>query len=166
MFFLPALPYAQSIFNAGGIPNEPDSHWKLHRTQEQLAQQLGVSNKTISKWENGKCMPDYSIIQRLCDAIHVTLPELMDGEDAAENSVHVYDNEQILDLLRRTQELERQKGALYGLVLVVLGIASGAMSKTTGGTDVQNFISGVLMGLSVAEILAGIWVAGKTFLKQ
>ena len=53
MFFLPALPYAQSIFNAGGIPNEPDSHWKLHRTQEQLAQQLGVSNKTISKWENG-----------------------------------------------------------------------------------------------------------------
>lgn len=135
-------------------------------TQEQLAQQLGVSNKTISKWENGKCMPDYSIIQRLCEAIHVTLPELMDGEDAAENSVHVYDNEQILDLLRRTQELERQKGSLYGLVLVILGIASGAMSKTTGGTDVQNFISGVLMGLSVAEILAGIWVAGKTFLKQ
>ena len=135
-------------------------------TQEQLAQQLGVSNKTISKWENGKCMPDYSIIQRLCDAIHVTLPELMDGEDAAENSVHVYDNEQILDLLRRTQELERQKGALYGLVLVVLGIASGAMSKTTGGTDVQDFFSGILMGLSVAEILASIWVAGKKLLKQ
>ena len=135
-------------------------------TQEQLAQQLGVSNKTISKWENGKCMPDYSIIQRLCDAIHVTLPELMDGEDAAEDSVRVYDDEQILNLLRRTQELERQKGALYGLVLVVLGIASGAMSKTTGGTDVQDFLSGILMGLSVAEILAGIWVAGKTFLKQ
>ena len=135
-------------------------------TQEQLAQQLGVSNKTISKWEDGKCMPDYSIIQKLCEALHVTLPELMDGEDALEDSVRVYDDEQILNLLRRTQELERQKGALYGLVLVVLGIASGAMSKTTGGTDVQNFISGVLMGLSVAEILAGIWVAGKTFLKQ
>ena len=40
-------------------------------TQEQLAQQLGVSNKTISKWENGKCMPDYSIIEPLCDALHV-----------------------------------------------------------------------------------------------
>ena len=111
-------------------------------------------------------MPDYSIIQKLCDAIHVTLPELMDGEDAAENSVRVYDNEQILGLLRRTQELERQKGALYGLVLVLLGIASGAISKTTGGTDVQDFLSGILMGLSVAEILAGIWAAGKTFLKQ
>ena len=135
-------------------------------TQEQLAQQLGVSNKTISKWENGKCMPDYSIIQKLCEALHVTLPELMDGEDAAEDSVRVYDDEQILDLLRRTQEMERQKGILYGLVLIVLGIACGAMSKTTGGTDVQDFVSGVLMGLSVAEILAGILIAGKRLLSK
>ena len=71
------------------------------------------------------------------------------------------DDAQILDLLRRTQELERQKGILYGLVLIVLGIACGAISKTTGGTDVQDFVSGVLMGLSVAEILAGIGIIGK-----
>ena len=135
-------------------------------TQEQLAEQLGVSNKTISKWENGKCMPDYSIIQKLCDALHVTLPELMDGEDAAEDSVRVYDEAQILDLLRRTQELERQKGILYGLLLIVLGIASSAMSGTVGGTDVQNFTSGILMWLSVAEMLAGIVVAGKKLLQQ
>ena len=130
-------------------------------TQEQLAEKLGVSNKTISKWENGKCMPDYSIIQTLCDALGVTLPELMDGEDAADSSVRVYDDAQILDLLRRTQELERQNGILYGLVLIVLGIACGAISKTTGGTDVQDFVSGVLMGLSVAEMLAGIGIIGK-----
>ena len=135
-------------------------------TQEQLAQQLGVSSKTISKWENGKCMPDYSIIQKLCDAIHVTLPELMDGEDAAEDSVHVYDDKQILDLLRRTQELERQKGVLCGFVLIILGVASSALSRTTGGTDEQDFFSGILMGLSVVEILAGICVAGKKLLKQ
>ena len=133
-------------------------------TQEQLSEQFGVSNKTISKWENGKCMPDYSLIQKLCEALDVTLPELMDGEDAAENSVRVYDDEQILDLLRRTQELERQKNTLYGLVLIVLGIASGAMSKTTGGTDVQKFIAGILMGLSAAETLSDIWIIGKKLL--
>ena len=130
-------------------------------TQEQLVQQLGVSNKTISKWENGKCMPHYGIIQALCEALHVTLPELLDGRDAAEDTVQVYDDAQILDLLRRTQELEQQKRILYGLVLVVLGIACGALSKVTGGTDVQDFASGLLMGLSVAEILAGMWVIGK-----
>ena len=135
-------------------------------TQEQLAEKIGVSNKTISKWENGKCMPDYSIIEQLCKELSVTLSELMDGEDAAEDSVRIYDDAQILDLLRRTQELERQKGVLYGLVLVVLGIASGAMSRTTGGTDVQDFISGVLMGLSVAEILAVILIAGKRLLDK
>ena len=133
-------------------------------TQEQLAEKLGVSNKTISKWENGKCMLDYSIIQTLCEARQVTLPELMDGEDAAEDSMRVYDDEQILDLLRRTQELERQKGVLCGFVLIVLGIASSALSKTTGGTDVQDFISGILMGLSVVEILAGIGIVGKHML--
>ena len=135
-------------------------------TQEQLADQLGVSNKTISKWENGKCMPDYSIIQKLCEALHVTLPELMDGEDAADSSVRVYDDAQILELLRRTQELERQKGILYGIALIILGIASSTMSGTVGGTDVQDFISGILMGLSIAEILAGIWVIGKKLLNQ
>ena len=135
-------------------------------TQEQLAEKIGVSGKTISKWENGKCMPDYSIIEQLCKELSVTLSELMDGEDAAEDSVRVYDNEQILDLLRRTQELERQKGILYGVILVVLGIASSAMSATVGGSDVRDFISGILMGLSVAEILAGIVTVGKSVLNK
>ena len=130
-------------------------------TQEQLAERLGISNKTVSKWENGKCMPDYGIIQKLCDALHVTLPELMDGEDATQDSVRVDDDGQILDLLRRTQELERQKGILYGLVLIVLGIACGAMSRVTGGTDVQDLVSGILMGLSVGEVLVGVWAVGK-----
>lgn len=89
----------------------------LNLTQEQLAEQLGVSNKTISKWENGKCMPDYSVIQRLCGALRVTLPELMDGADAAGDSDRSGDTEQILDLLRRTQELERQRRGLCGLRL-------------------------------------------------
>ena len=135
-------------------------------TQEQLAEKLGVSNKTISKWENGKCMPDYSIIEQLCKELSVTLSELMDGEDAAEDSVRVYDDEQILDLLRRTQELERQKGILYGVILIVLGIACNAMSGTVSGSHVQEFISGLLMGLSVAEILAGIVIVGKSILRK
>ena len=123
-------------------------------TQEQLAERLGLSNKTVSKWENGKCMPDYSVIEALCQALSITLSELMDGEDAAEDSVRIYDDAQILDLLRRTQELEKQKGILYGLILIVLGIACNALSASTGGSKVQDFISGLLMGLSIAEMLA------------
>ena len=64
------------------------------------------------------------------------------------------------------EQLARQKGVLYGLVLIVLGIACGAISKTTGGTDVQDFVSGILMGISVAEILAGIGIIGKQILHK
>lgn len=135
-------------------------------TQEQLAEKLGVSNKTISKWENGKCMPDYSIIEQVCKELSVALPELMNGEDAAESSMWVYDDEQILDLLRRMQELERQKWILYGIILVVLGLTCRAMSATASGSEVRDFVSGLLMGLSAAEILAGIVIVGKSILKR
>lgn len=130
-------------------------------TQEQLAEQLGISNKTVSKWENGKCMPDYGIIQGLCDVLHVTLPVLMDGEDAAQDSVRVYVDEQILDLLRRTQELECRKGLFYCLVLNVFGIACGAMSRVTGGTDVRNLDFDILMGVPPGGTLVGVWVVGR-----
>lgn len=134
---------------------------EMNLTQEQLAEKLGVSNKTISKWENGKCMPDYSVVQNLCEALSVMLAELMDGEDSAEGSLRAYDEEQMLDLLRRTQELEKQKNVLYGIVLITLGIACNALSATVGGSSVKDFFSGVLMGLSVAEMLAGVYTVGK-----
>lgn len=135
-------------------------------TQEQLAEQLGVSNKTVSKWENGKCMPDYSVIEKLCDELSVTLAELMDGEDAVESSVRVYDDAQLLDLLRRTQELERSRSVLSGVILIVLGIACYAMSGSIGGSPVKDFFSGFMVGISVAEMLAGIIVAMKNLSKK
>lgn len=111
-------------------------------------------------------MPDYSIIEQVSRELSVTLSGLMNGEDAAEGSMRGYDDEQILDLLRRMQDLERQKGILYGIILVVLGIACSAMSATASGSEVQEFVSGLLMGLSAAEILAGIVIVGKSILKR
>ena len=135
-------------------------------TQEQLAEKLGVSNKTISKWETGKCMPDYSIVKSLCEELGITIAELMDGEESEEKSVRVYDEEQIMDLLRRTQELEKQKNLLYGIMLIVMGVALQALSYTFGGSAVKDFFSGLLLGLSIAEMLVGVYVLGKSFAKK
>lgn len=131
-------------------------------TQEQLAEKLGISNKTISKWETGKCMPDYSIIKSLCKELEITVAELMDGENSQKQSVRTYDDEQILDLLRRTQELEKQKNMLYGIMLIVMGIALQAISYAVGGSDFKNFISGLLLGLSIGEMSVGVYVVGKS----
>ena len=93
-------------------------------TQEQLAERLGVSNKTISKWETAKCMPDYTVITKLCEELNITISELMDGEESDGKSVRVYDDEQILDLLRRTQELEKQKVMMTGVLSLLWELLS------------------------------------------
>ena len=108
-------------------------------TQEQLAERLGVSNKTISKWETGKCMPDYAVVKNLCEELNVSVSELMDGGETDDKSIRMYDEEQILDLLRRTQELEKQKVMLTGVVLIVMGVAFQSLSHTLGGSDVKDF---------------------------
>ena len=131
-------------------------------TQEQLAEKLGVSNKTVSKWETGKCMPDYSVVKALCDELEITVAELMDGEASDEKSVLTYNEEQIVDLLKRTQNLEKQKNLLYGILLIVMGIALQALSHTLGGSNVKDFFSGLLLGISIAEMLVGIYVVGKS----
>ena len=130
-------------------------------TQAQLAEKLGVSNKAVSKWETGKCMPDYSIVEALCGELETNIAELMDGENAADGSIRAYDDAQIVELLRRTQELERQKNIIYGVLLIVMGIALQAISHTIGGTDVKDFVSGVILGISIAVMLVGIYCTGR-----
>lgn len=49
-------------------------------TQKELASQLHISDKTISKWENNRGLPDIGILQDLANALHVSLVELMQGE--------------------------------------------------------------------------------------
>ena len=54
-------------------------------TQEQLSEKLGVSNKAISNWENGKNMPDLSLFKPLCEILDITINELLSGEDIEED---------------------------------------------------------------------------------
>ncbi len=124
-------------------------------TQEQLAERLGVSNKTISKWETGKCMPDYSIIESLCHELNITLAELLDGAED-EKSIHTYDNQQILKMLEEKQELKNKKLILIGIVLLFTGIVFLTYSQLIGGTDIQEALSGFTFGLSFPLMLLGI----------
>ena len=111
-------------------------------------------------------MPDYSIIENLCNTLGITISEFIDAEDAADDSIRMYDEKQITDLLRRTQELESQKATMYGMFLIVIGIAMLLMSHTVGGSDMKDFMSGVLFGISVAEILVGVYCIGRSFLRK
>ena len=49
-------------------------------TQQDLAKKLGVTDRAISKWENGRGLPDYSLLQDLCDTLSISINELFSGE--------------------------------------------------------------------------------------
>ena len=49
-------------------------------TQQELADKIGVTDRAISKWENGRGMPDLSLMKPLCDVLGITLNELISGE--------------------------------------------------------------------------------------
>ena len=55
-------------------------------TQAKLAEKLFVSEKTVSKWETGKGVPDTSSLPKLCEIFNCTLNELLNGERIIENN--------------------------------------------------------------------------------
>ena len=71
-----------------------------------------------------------------------------------------------MDLLKRTQELEKQKELVYGVLLIVMGIALQAFANTLGGSNVKDFFSGLFLGLSIGEMLVGVYVLGKCMRKK
>ena len=75
-------------------------------TQEQLAEKIGVSNKTVSRWETGKTMPEYSIVEPLCEALNVSVSELIAGKESEEkNSLQ----DDISLLSYKVEQLEKSK---------------------------------------------------------
>ena len=121
-------------------------------TQAQLAEQLGISDKTVSKWECGRSMPDYALIQSLCETLDISVSELIEGKEA---SLH---ERQLMELLRRTQELERQNGILHGVIMLIFGIALQALAPHFVGSPMQDLLSGIILGLSVGILLLGIYL--------
>jgi len=127
-------------------------------TQEQLGEKLGISHKSVSKWETGMCMPDYSLIELLCQELGVSISELLDGDENENGNIRLYDDKQMLNMIERVQCLERQKQMLIGFMLSTMGIALLALSSTISGTGFKDLISGIMLGLSFGITLIGVYI--------
>ena len=77
-------------------------------TQSKLAEKLGVTDRAISKWENGNCMPDSGIIADLCKILNVTINDLFSGEivDMKDNEKKLEEN--LLEITKLKQDREKQ----------------------------------------------------------
>ena len=83
-------------------------------SQEALAEKLNCSRQVISKWENGRAMPDSSIMLELCDNLGISVNELLSGEKIMTKNTN-QQNEQLL--LEMTKELERKNKSIYHLLI-------------------------------------------------
>ena len=91
-------------------------------TQSVLGEKLGVSYKAVSKWENGKSMPDISIMKDLCDILGITLNELFAGEKIKEKDIQKKSENNLLNLLKINNIIKNKKKTfiLVTLILFIL----------------------------------------------
>lgn len=94
-------------------------------TQKQLAEQLNVSDKAVSKWETGRSMPDNSILLELCQVLDINVNELLSGEKLSDDSYHGKAEENMMTLMKEKQSSGRIN-AVVGLVLGILFMLGNA----------------------------------------
>ncbi|MBP3256059.1 MAG: helix-turn-helix transcriptional regulator [Clostridia bacterium] len=78
-------------------------------TQEQLAEKLGVSSKSVSRWENGKTMPDYSLLKDLCEILGININELLSGERIKKEEIQIHTIENLDSILKEYYKMKKQK---------------------------------------------------------
>ena len=73
-------------------------------TQVDLANKLGITDRAISKWENGRGMPDLSLIKPLCNELKITINDLLSGEKLKESEYQEKLEENILKTIDYTDK--------------------------------------------------------------
>ena len=128
-------------------------------TQEQLAETLNVSRRTVSRWETGSNMPDLDLLMEIADLYQVDLRELLNGERKNEQM-----NEEMKETVLQVAEYsnaEKQRTAKVVRVYFVLGIlaliANAVMNMIeTGDTFWIGFLKGVTFALALGAMVFGI----------
>ncbi len=97
-------------------------------TQAQLAEKLDITDRAVSKWETGKCMPDSSIMLELCGILGITVNELLSGERVSMENVENYQKkaEKNLIELKRRDENNLSKNMVVTIIFsaaFLIGIA-------------------------------------------
>lgn len=92
-------------------------------TQAALAEQLGITDRAVSKWETGKCMPDVSIMLELCEVLDININELLSGERLTMTNYQKMAEENLMQL-KKQEELNNKKllhmEAIIGTVSTIL----------------------------------------------
>ncbi len=137
-------------------------------TQEQLSEILGVSNRTISRWETGNNMPDIVLLMEISDFYDIDIRELLNGEREKEMmeknleetvlKVEEYSNEEKMKMITKINRF-----TLIGIFSMTVYFI--LLFVDPNETFLNGFISGNMLGLSLASLIISAMFTSKYGMK-
>ena len=122
-------------------------------TQSELAEKLNISDRAISKWENGICLPDAGNMPILCDILGITINDLFSGEvvDMKDNEKRFEENLLEMTKLKEMQDrrLLKLEWLIGALALIILFSGIGIVFLV----EMEKWIAGIILAASVIIFL-------------
>lgn len=132
---------------------------ELGLTQKQLAEKLGMSDKSVSKWERGICLPDVSVYSDLCLILGISINEFLAGEDIAKENIEQKSEENIIGVATDSKHKQKRLKTVICLLLIIAILAVSVIGFAIyRDNKPQNFIAPVpenSVEVQTAELLAG-----------
>lgn len=127
-------------------------------TQEELAEQMGVSRRTVSRWETGSNMPDMDVLIDISDFYEVDLREILDGERKDKQM-----DKEMKETVLKVSEYEnegKKRNAIVVIIYSALGIIALITNLILNMLEMPDtFMTGFLKGMTVAAALVALVLA-------
>lgn len=102
----------------------------LGMTQKQLAEKLNMSDKSVSKWERGICLPDVSVYMELCEMLGISINEFLAGEDIDAENVEKKSEDNIIQVTKDSKKKQKNLKSILAVVTtfaVIMVLVLGAV---------------------------------------
>lgn len=135
-----------------------ESRKALGLTQRQLADTLDISDKTVSKWECGKGLPEVSLMLPLCRTLGISVNEMLSGERLDEENYKERAEENMMDLIKENAE-NKKRMALSVICGAITVIAVCSLITIASYLQLPVIVRILLIILAFATAVAGIGAA-------
>lgn len=132
----------------------------LGMTQKQLAEKLNMSDKSVSKWERGICLPDVSVYMELCEILGISINEFLAGEDIDAENVEKKSEDNIIKVTKDSKKKQKNLKSILAVVttfavIMVLVLGAVFVHKVMQPKNYITAVDRTSAEMKTAELLSG-----------
>lgn len=128
-------------------------------TQMQLAEKLNITDRAVSKWENGRSLPDSSIMLELCSLLGITVNDLLSGEVVSLKDYNKESENNLLEMVKQKEEADKRLLFTEIIVGLLSSIILFSLVFTVSFADMQDWLRLVIILIGMMIFSVGIAVA-------